>query len=102
MDGSHLCDQDFLTRTRSVPSPACGGGLGWGLSPRRQWREKAQESPISPQPPSWRFRLCKHLNQPEAFAHQHHVFAKLALPAEISAVCLAPIFEAAVAFAFIV
>src|SRR3954471_6074424 len=40
-------------------------------------------------------------DQTKAFAHQRHVFAKLALPAEISAVGAAPVIEAAVAFAFL-
>src|SRR5262249_13164134 len=41
-------------------------------------------------------------DQTKAFAHQHHVVAKLALPAEIIAVCIAPVVDAAVAFAFLV
>src|SRR5690242_18206333 len=43
--------------------------------------------------------FLENLDQAEAFAHQHHVFAKLALPAEIIAVRIAPVIEAAVAFA---
>src|SRR5215813_5656714 len=46
--------------------------------------------------------FLENLDQAEAFAHQHHVFAKLALPAEIIAVRIAPVVEAAVAFAFFV
>src|SRR5689334_13581395 len=45
--------------------------------------------------------FLENLDQAEAFAHQHHVFAKLALPAEIIAVRVAPVVEAAVAFAFL-
>src|SRR4029079_8672334 len=47
-------------------------------------------------------QFLEYLDQAEAFAHQHHVLAKLALPAEIIAVRIAPVFEAAVAFAFVV
>src|SRR5262245_21581170 len=46
--------------------------------------------------------FLENLDQAEAFAHQHHVFAKLALPAEIIAVRIAPVVEAAVAFAFFI
>src|SRR5689334_21324321 len=46
--------------------------------------------------------FLENLDQAEAFAHQDHVFAKLALPAKIIAVGVAPVFEAAVAFAFLV
>src|ERR1700751_474583 len=46
--------------------------------------------------------FLENLDQTKAFAHQHHVFAKLALPAEIVAVRVAPVVEAAVAFAFLV
>src|SRR5215470_8232664 len=42
--------------------------------------------------------FLENLDQAEAFAHQHHVFAKLALPAEVIAVGAAPVVEAAVAF----
>src|SRR5262245_55670692 len=45
--------------------------------------------------------FLENLDQTEAFAHQHHVFAKLALPAEIIAVRIAPVIEAAVAFTFL-
>src|SRR5215475_8110547 len=45
--------------------------------------------------------FLENVDQTEAFAHQHHVFAKLALPAEIIAVRIAPVVEAAVAFAFV-
>src|SRR5262245_61792290 len=45
--------------------------------------------------------FLENLDQAEAFAHQHHVFAKLALPAEIIAVRRAPVVEAAVAFALL-
>src|SRR5262245_22940308 len=47
-------------------------------------------------------QFLENLDQTKAFAHQHHVFAKLALPAEIIAVRVAPVVEAAVAFAFLV
>src|SRR6201986_3094790 len=43
--------------------------------------------------------FLENLDQAEALAHQHHVFAKLALPAEIIAVCVAPVLQAAVALA---
>src|SRR5438552_9211449 len=46
--------------------------------------------------------FLENLDQTKAFAHQHHVFAKLALPAEIVAVRIAPVVDAAVAFAFLV
>src|SRR5262249_31918403 len=46
--------------------------------------------------------FLENLDQAKAFAHQHHVFAKPALPAEIIAVRVAPVVEAAVAFAFLV
>src|SRR5215468_11003106 len=46
--------------------------------------------------------FLENLDQTKAFAHQHHVFAKLALPAEIIAVRVAPVVEAAVAFALLI
>src|SRR5215813_920262 len=46
--------------------------------------------------------FLENLDQTKAFAHQHHVFAKLALPAEIITVRVAPVVEAAVAFTFLV
>src|SRR5260370_6565653 len=35
-EGAHLAEwmEQCMPRTRSIPSPACGGGLGWGLSER--------------------------------------------------------------------
>src|SRR5882762_7573648 len=32
----------FSPRGWSAPSPACGGGLGWGLSPRRRSRQRSR------------------------------------------------------------
>src|SRR6201988_697284 len=46
--------------------------------------------------------FLENLDQTKAFAHQHHVFAKLALPAEIIAVCVAPVVKAAITFALLV
>src|ERR1700689_2131813 len=45
--------------------------------------------------------VCENLNQAKALAHQHHVFAELSLPSEISAMRVAPKSEAAVALAFV-
>src|SRR5882672_8553255 len=36
MERSYPRDESWLPRMQSIPSPACGGGLGWGLSPQRQ------------------------------------------------------------------
>src|SRR5262245_45685772 len=46
--------------------------------------------------------FLENLDQAEAVAHQHHVFAKLALPTERIAVLISQVVEAAVAFAFFV
>ena len=45
--------------------------------------------------------VCKDLNQTKTLAHQHHVFAEFAQPAKIRAMRLAPVGEAAIAFAFV-
>src|SRR5829696_6582405 len=49
---STQCDRDddeaqasFAPRRRSVPSPACGGGLGWGLSPRTRCKRSSRLLP---------------------------------------------------------
>src|SRR5882672_1772952 len=46
MERSYPRDESWLPRMQSIPSPACGGGLGWGLSPQRQSRRgsRAQSS----------------------------------------------------------
>ena len=48
-----------------------------------------------------RFPRSEDFNEAKALAHQHHVFAKLALTAEILPMRGAPPGEAAIAFAFI-
>ncbi len=46
LDGSYPCDKSYSPQARSIPSPACGGGLGWGLSPRsRCQRGSRAQSP---------------------------------------------------------
>ena len=46
--------------------------------------------------------IGEYFNQTKTLAHQHHVFAELSLSSKITAMGVAPVTEAAVAFAFLI